>query len=309
MSDWLDPSRESGRIAELETILTTAALSDRSSVKAILKDGKDALVALGQFDATPAVFKVYRSDDAATLIGNSVDALTRYSARLQGAGSAVVNVLASDPSSGLLVMQEAQGTQVSRLAERLDVDQTALMQRAARWIIDCAGSDRDERRFAPNKTLRPLEEHMQRQDALAPECSDLLQSLKGQRPALRGSHLIWGPTHGDFAPVNLVDDGHCLTAFDVQGVPTLPLIKVATHFLVARDFKRPITQPLEWGLDAQTTRDFLNEFGREIALDPNAIRFFVGHAMLRRLLFDSFKGNGRENAVLRVQNYLQVSGD
>lgn len=309
MSDWLDPSRETELIVELQALLTKAELSNRSSVKAILKDGKDALVAFGQFDSTPAVFKVYRTDDAATLIRNSVDALTQYAARLQGARGAVVNVLAADPVSGLLVMQEARGTQVSRLPERLDIDQVALMQRAARWIIDCAGAGRDERRFAPNKTLRPLEEHMQRQGSHATECTDLLQSLKSQRPALRGSHLIWGPTHGDFAPVNLVDDGHCLTAFDVQGVPTLPLIKVATHFLVARDFKRPVTQPLEWGLDAQTTQAFLNEFGRQIALDPRTIRFFVGHAMLRRLLFDSFKGNGRENAVLRVQNYLQVSGD
>lgn len=305
MAAWLDPSQETGLIAELGELLERAGLSHRSDVKAILKDGKDALVALGHFDGRSAVFKAYRSEDAAKLVENSVAALMRYGARLDGLRSAVVQVLASSPASGLLVMEEAQGTQASRLPDRLDVDQAAHMRRAARWLTQCAGSDTVERGFAPNKSLRPLEDYIRGHDALAAECTDLLKSLKSQRPALRGHPLIWGPTHGDFAPVNLVDDGRCLIAFDVQGVPTLPLIKVAAHFLVARDFKRAITQPLQWGLDAQTTRDFVQEFESQIAVDTLAIRFFVGHAMLRRLLFDSFKGKGRENAKVRAQHYLQ----
>lgn len=310
MTHWLDPDRENALIADFEKLLEKEGLSGRfNNVRAILKDGKDSLVALGQFEGTAAVFKAYRLEDRQTIVENSVGALSQYQARLQGTNSAVVRVLASAPASGLLVMEEAKGTRVSRLLERVDVDQSECIRRAARWLINCAGTETVERRFFPNKWLRPFEEHIRRHGALRAECADLLQSLKSQRPALRGSSLVWGPTHGDYKPVNLADDGCCLTAYDVQGVPTLPLIKVGAHFLVARDFQRAITQPLRWGLDVQTTHDFVQELRREIAIDISAIRFSVGHAMLWALLFDSFEGKRRANALLRVQNYLEDSRD
>ncbi len=310
MPEWLNPDRETALIADIEKLLEKEGLSGRcNNVRAILKDGEDSLVALGQFKGTAAVFKAYRSEERATIVKNSAGALSHYQERLQGTKSAVVRVLASAPASGLLVMEEAKGTRVSRLLERVDIDQSACTRRAARWLIDCAGIDTFERRFFPNKWLRPFEEHIRRHGALRAECADLLQSLKRQRPSLRGSSLVWGPTHGDYKPVNLADDGSCLTAFDVQGVPTLPLIKVGAHFLVARDFQRAITQPLRWGLDVQTTHDFVHELRREFAVDISQIRFSVGHAMLWALLFDNFSGKRRANALLRVQNYLEDSRD
>ncbi|MEY8882982.1 hypothetical protein [Donghicola sp. XS_ASV15] len=302
----MDPSKELDLLADLRALLDKAAFAPRSKLVAVLKNGEDALVAFGTFGDKLAIFKVYRTQDARELVQSASTALADYAARLgEHDDLGIVAALASAPELGLLIMEFAEGTQVSRTPERLDIDQTALMQRAARWLIACAGTDTIARAFAPNKALRKLEEPVAHLDPQqAPECIALFNSLKKQRPGLRGHPLIWGPTHGDFAPVNLMDDGKRMMAFDVQGLPRLPLLKPATNFLVARDLKRPVRDALRWGLDAQTTSDFFEAFGQHIPIDDNAIRFFVGHGMLRRLLFDNFKGNGRENAKVRVQNYL-----
>lgn len=306
MSYWLDPSKELDLLADLRSLVAKADFADPSKLIAILKDGEDALVAFGIYGGKKAVFKAYHTEDAAVQVQGAADALAEYTARLQDHKDlGIVPALASAPELGLLIMEFAEGTQVSRTPERLDIDQTALMQRAARWLIACAGTDTIERAFAPNKTLRKLEDPITQLDpTAAPECIELFNCLKKQRPDLRGQPLIWGPTHGDFAPVNLMDDGERLIAFDVQGVPRLPLLKAATYFLVARDLKRPVQHDLRWGLDAQTASDFFDALGAHTPIDEKAIRFFIGHGMLRRLLFDSFKGNGRENAKVRVQNYL-----
>lgn len=311
MSDWLDRRAAKTLNADLNYRLRLAGMGHASEVRAIIKDSPEALVGSGTFEGQPAVFKIYRTPTADQDVTNAAAGLRQYSARLRASDVAVVSVLAKAPEVGLLVMEEAQGTLVSRLLGNPKIDQKALMQRVARWLLVCSGDDFSERRLAPNKFLKPLEEQQTRlsDGDRSGTIGDLLQALKQQRPALRGRAVLWAPSHGDFAPVNMSDDGERLTTFDVQGFPTLPLVRVAAHFLVAKDLTRAVKGPLNRGLDAQTTNTFLQALGPNVGGDTQAIRFFVGLSMLKRLLGDDFKGKGRANALLRVKNYLEDSRD
>lgn len=305
MPNWYDPENASALIADFNWALGSAGLADRASVTDVIKDDAGGLVASGLFGHEQAIFKMYRGPDAAQVVKEATEALLAYAARLDAADVGIVRPLATIPEAGILVMSRAPGQMVSRLIKDRSVNQIALIQRCARWITTCAGTDLVERRLAPGKFVRELIEMPQGVGDGAALTNRLIASLKQQKGALRGHPLIWGPSHGDFSPVNLADDGRCLTAFDVQGVPGMPLVRVAAFFLVARDFNRPASRRTVWGLDAQTTQAFLSALPPEIGGDHLALRFFVGHAMARRWLGDRFVGNGRANAEERLRLYLQ----
>ncbi|NVO26535.1 hypothetical protein HJ526_03810 [Donghicola sp. C2-DW-16] len=302
MPNWFNPQNTSALIADIMWALTSAGLSDRASVTEIIKDDVGGVVAAGEFNGQPAIFKMYRGPDAGQVVQNAANALGTYAARLTGPDVGIVRPLATLPEAGILVMTRAPGQMISRLIGDRKVDQIALIERCARWLTACAAGDMQIRRLAPGKFVTELEEAKAAPDALT---TRLITVLKQQKPPLRGYPLIWGPTHGDFSPVNLADDGQRLTAFDVQGVPGMPLTRVAAFFLVSRDLNRAPPRQTIWGLDAATTEAFLNALPPEIGEDTLALKFFVGHAMGRRWLGDSFVGKGRANAEKRIRLYLQ----
>jgi hypothetical protein len=307
MEEWLDPALELDLIAGFDEAVARAGMSGHCKIRAILKDSPETLVALGDFDADLVVFKLFRGPDAGKLVLKAAEALNFFEKRLQTADAAMVSVVATAPEAGILVMTQAAGTPVNRLLGVESVDQHGLMRRCANWLTVCAGDDLEVRRMAPGKPIQEVKalfEEYRDQD-MHRLAKRLLRELRKQREPLKGHPLVWSYSHGDFAPVNASDDGSCLTAYDIQGVPRLPLARVACRFLVAKDLNRPPADRLLWGLDADMAMAFLSALPPSVGEDMAVIRFYIGIAMAQRLMRDKFNDEGRKAVKKRIQMYLR----
>lgn len=267
---------EMAQLEELSALLD----APQADLRAVLKNSDETLAVLGTWQDMPAVFKLFRQEDGAELAQNAADALGQVAGRITRSDCGVVALLHKFDHVPVVVMSEAPGLQVSRLLTQLPVmDRGDLLLRAAHWLTDCAGDDSYMRGLPARRALKGIKALSMPRTSVG---HTLRERLTQMAEELRGQKIIWAPTHGDFSPVNLYDNGSVLTAFDMQGVPNMPLARVAAQFLVSKDMGMPLDKDLLFGLNRMDAEHFLGALPAPVAADQAALAFYVGERLLRQ---------------------------
>lgn len=190
----------------------------------------------------------------------------------------VPDLIHSFPGAGACVMSFIEGPRFDQvLREASAKDRTAAIERAAEFLWHLSRPRRRRDVFGGKYWLKRAAKYAD--DVRIGPRRDLadrvLDSLSDQHAKLAGTDIVKARSHGDFSPVNLIENKDGLWGIDIQNAHWLPLAKDAARFLVYVQTNMPRTRGARYAglskIDAEPFRAYLEALGQE-----DYFRFFIG---------------------------------
>lgn len=179
--------------------------------------------------------KVFHSPDAADLVRDTEFNLKNAAEALGQAENAVANLRFAVPEAGALVIDAAQGTQLTLPLAAGNAERRAqLIARAGGWLAALT-APRERAKFGPGFWMKELRRPFARSADSSLDHTLLdrhLCAMQALADDLRDAEVERAYAHGDFTPDNLYLDGPRLYGIDMQRPAKIAIARDAARFLV-----------------------------------------------------------------------------
>lgn len=207
-------------------------LAERLEIHDVLTTKAERAVFDATFDGRHAVAKLMWQSGAPEALGRQINALRRRLPQMADGPVRVPEILHVAPGAGLMVLGFVEGKTGHTL--ETDAGFPQLLAAARLWIETAAQGNTHESP-APRKGLR------RQLDALRPASDEpALADLLAKVTAATRAHIDATDApltrtlgHGDFKPRNLIIGPDHVTAIDLSGHDTLPLVADIARFVTA----------------------------------------------------------------------------